>query len=325
MRVVVCGEALVDLVAQDSGSDPSQTQIASKWLALCGGGPMNTAVALSRLQVETLFAGTLGDDVFAKQLDNWLICSGVDTSLARRMPGTTALALASVEQSGPASYAFHLAQTATFQWHNRGLDELDEDTWLHFGSLAAVVGPGAEAIRAWAAEAGLPLSFDLNVRPSVIPDQATYWNLLQPWLELLGSHGGILRASADDLAWLVGETSDTSFDAIEVAADWARQFSIGLVALTLGDQGAAAVKGDGRVTRVRGPEVDVVDTIGAGDTFTAGFLSAWLADPSDLEAALACGAAAAALTCSRAGANPPNRAELNSFTSRRGRPHKMDG
>jgi len=112
---------------------------------------------------------------------------------------------------------------------------------------------------------------------------------------------------------LVGAVGDPDLDVIDVATDWARTYGFSLVVVTLGDAGALAVKPDGRVSASGRFDVPVVDTVGAGDAFTAGFLSQWLRDPLDTEAALRRGNAAAALTCTRIAADPPTRAEVDGF------------
>ena len=116
---------------------------------------------------------------------------------------------------------------------------------------------------------------------------------------------------AADINWLVDDD-----DPISYAETWAGEFGLSLFIITLGSEGAVAVKPDGRVIRVPGHQVDLVDTVGAGDTFMAGFLSAYAVDPMDVEAALMRGTAAAALVCSRKGANPPTTAELEEFLAR---------
>ncbi|HSN43248.1 MAG TPA: PfkB family carbohydrate kinase, partial [Propionibacteriaceae bacterium] len=107
------------------------------------------------------------------------------------------------------------------------------------------------------------------------------------------------------------------FDAVGVAAAWTAAYGIALFVVTLGSKGVAAVKPDGRVVAIPGYPVDVVDTVGAGDTFMAGFLSAWVDNPADLEGALRRGASAAAIVCGRRGANPPTLTEVDALITQR--------
>ncbi len=115
--------------------------------------------------------------------------------------------------------------------------------------------------------------------------------------------------SPDDIAWLVDDDSDP----LGYAEGWAAEYGLALFLVTLGPDGAAAVWPDGRRAQVPGHRVEVVDTVGAGDTFMAGFLSAYTVNPRDVEAALRRGAGAAALVCTREGAQPPTAEELDAF------------
>ncbi|GAA2182640.1 carbohydrate kinase [Brooklawnia cerclae] len=311
MRVAVCGEALIDLIPA-AEVPANQRASASSWAAHNGGGPMTTAVALARLGCETAFWGSLSSDVFGRQLAGWMEAAGVDLRAARRPQGPTALAVVESSPKG-ISYTFHLQGSATFQWDDTGLPTGGDDLWLHIGSLAAVLEPGASALLDYLSRCGLPASFDINVRPTVVGDQADYWERIERVMVRVGAGGGILRASDQDIAWLVGAVGDPDLDVIDVATDWARTYGFSLVVVTLGDAGALAVKPDGRVSASGRFDVPVVDTVGAGDAFTAGFLSQWLRDPLDTEAALRRGNAAAALTCTRIAADPPTRAEVDGF------------
>ncbi|MGV8846676.1 carbohydrate kinase family protein [Tessaracoccus sp.] len=306
MRFVVCGEALIDMLPAGVVS-PAE----SLWTALAGGGPMNTAVALNRLGEEVQFLGRLGGDAFGAQIEGYLNTNGVGLDLTVRTGDPTSLAVVSLDDVGKAQYTFHFDGTSNFGWKPLEFPVLNDDDWLHFGSIGAVVGPGVKPILDFVSATSAAVSYDINVRPTVQPDRAAYFASVSDLMAAVGSGGGIVKASDDDINWLVDDD-----DPISYAETWAGEFGLSLFIITLGAQGAVAVKPDGRVIRVSGHQVDLVDTVGAGDTFMAGFLSAYAVDPMDVEAALVRGVAAAALVCSRKGANPPTTTELEAFLAR---------
>lgn len=310
-RFVVCGEALIDLVRDDRS--PRDT-FSSVWEAQSAGGPMNTAIALARQGDEVAFLGRLSSDPFGEQLRDHLTSNGVSLDLVVPAREATSLAIVSLDASGKASYHFHLAGTANFEWAAADLPPLTDDTWLHLGSLVAVVQPGRERLLRYIRSTGAALSYDLNVRPSVLPDPVAYWNAVEPWMEAVGHSGGIVRGSDDDIAFLAGGLEITG-SAVEVASLWAEQYQPALFLVTLGAGGAVAIKPDGRTYAVAAPSVRVVDTVGAGDTFMAGFLHSYVTDPDDVEAALRRGTAAAALVCERRGADAPSTVEIDALLS----------
>lgn len=306
MRFVVCGEALIDLLP----GTPVYGSQQSNWFALSGGGPMNTSVALSRLGADTQFLGRFGSDAFAAQLKNHLRASGVGLDLAVDTAEMTSLAIVNLDPEGHPNYTFHFAGTANFGWRNSDFPLLHSDDWLHFGSIGAVVEPGDEALAEFVSSTDATLSYDINVRPAVIPDLMVYWDRVSELMVAVGNSGGIVKASDEDIQFLV---DDEESDVVEVAESWAQEYGLAMFVVTLGASGAVAVKADGRKIFVPGLPVEVVDTVGAGDTFMAGFLSAYVANPHDVEAALRQGIGASALVCTRAGANPPTKSELAAF------------
>jgi fructokinase len=162
------------------------------------------------------------------------------------------------------------------------------------------------------------VSYDINVRPTVIADPDVYWSKVQPWLRVVGQNGGIVKASDADIEFLAqapgsGATAraDGTFDPVAVASAWVENYGLSLAVITLGPGGGAAVEPGGQVTRVPGYPTEVVDTVGAGDTFMAGFLDGRIKLGQDLEASLRRGAAAASIVCSRQGAQPPTSAEVD--------------
>lgn len=175
MRFVVCGEALIDLIPVKAVS-----QAETHWAALCGGSPMNTAIGLARLGHDSHFLGRLGNDAFGAQLDTYIQGNGVATDLAVHSEDPTSVAVVSLDDSGKASYTFHFHGTSNFGWRSHEFPQLTDDDWLHFGSVGAVVGPGATAFLEFIRSTPASLSFDINVRPSVIPDRAEYFARVGP-------------------------------------------------------------------------------------------------------------------------------------------------
>ncbi len=300
---MVCGEALIDMLLANEVS-PAE----SLWTALAGGGPMNTAVALRRLDQDVQFLGRLGGDAFGGQIKNYLETNGVGLDLAVRTTEPTSLAVVSLDDEGKAQYTFHFDGTSNFGWSRQEFPALGDDDWLHFGSIGAVVGRGVKPLLDFVASTDAAVSYDINIRPTVQPDRAAYYGTVMDLMAAVGSGGGIVKASDDDINWLVNDEDPLSY-----AETWVTEHGLSLFIVTLGPDGAVAVKPDGRQIRVPGQHVDLVDTVGAGDTFMAGFLAAYADDPLHLEAALSRGAAAAALVCGRKGANPPTTTELETF------------
>ncbi|WP_316670574.1 carbohydrate kinase [uncultured Propionibacterium sp.] len=310
MHVVVCGEALIDLIPDNSV--PGTTQ-SSLWQAHSAGGPLNTAVALARLGLPAQFLGRLGGDGFGAQLRSHLAVNDVGLDLAVQTESEpTSLAIVSVDSTGQATYTFHLRGTANFNWAPQEFPELGADDWLHTGSLMAVVEPGRSALLDYLSTTPAGLSFDLNVRPTVQPDRRLYGELLDPFLKVLGERGGVVRASDEDLHWLDPSSGSS---ARRIAADLAATYGLELVVVTTGGEGAFAVGANREPVSVPGLPTAVADTVGAGDTFTAGFLKVWL-EEKNLVGAMRSGCAAASIVCSRIGANPPDADEVAALLAR---------
>ncbi|MGY4720093.1 PfkB family carbohydrate kinase [Naumannella huperziae] len=312
-RFVVCGEALIDLLP--AGGTPD-AWFSTTWQATSAGGPMTTAIALRLLDQRASYLGRLSRDAFGQQLRQHLVENWVDLDLAVSTPEPTSLAVVSLDEQGRASYTFHFHDTANFAWRPEELPALEPTDWLHTGTLAAVVEPGASVLLDWAR--GLPggISVDVNVRSSLIDDPAEYWRRIRPWLQIVGERaragaGGMVKASDDDIRFLA-RGSGAAGDPEELMRGWVAEFGLDLGLLTLGPDGAVAVSATDAV-RVPGRKVELVDTISAGDTFMAGFLSAHAADPADLTGALERAVAASALVVTRVGAQPPTLAEVLEF------------
>jgi fructokinase len=310
-RFVVCGEALIDLVQSDTASRDS---FSSTWLALSAGGPMNSAVALGKLGCDTQFLGRISRDAFGRQLRQHILEANVKLDLATEASQATSIAVVSLDEAGVASYTFHFNDTANFGWQVDDLPELKSDDWLHIASLSCIVSPGAEVLLDWMREVKAGVSYDINVRPTVITDPDVYLSKVQPWLRVVGRRQGIVKASDEDLKFLAmaaGSGSDSASDPVDLAGRWVEEYGLGLAVITLGPGGGAAVEPGGSITRMPGFPTKVVDTVGAGDTFMAGFLDGYVKLQLGLAGSLERGAAAASIVCSRRGPQPPTSAEVD--------------
>lgn len=317
-RFVVCGETLIDLVQADVASNDS---FSSTWLALSAGGPMNSAVALGKLGADTHFLGRLSRDAFGRQLRQHILEANVKLDLATESSQATSIAVVSLDDQGVASYTFHFNDTANFGWQIDDLPELSDDDWLHIASLSCIVSPGAEVLLDWMRDVKAGVSYDINVRPTVITDPELYWSKVQPWLRVVGRRQGIVKASDEDIKFLAkADTSDAGQnggDPVELAGTWVEQYGLGLAVITLGPGGGVAIEPGGNITRMPGFPTTVVDTVGAGDTFMAGFLDGWVKLHLGLEASLERGAAAASIVCGRRGPQPPTSAEVDDLIAER--------
>lgn len=302
--IVVGGEALVDLVPVDGGS-----ALAPR----LGGGPFTVAVALGRLGAPVAALTRLSDDAFGQAQLARLADSRVGTTLVTRTRQPTALAVAAMRPDGSASYTFYTAGTATVGIGDPG--PLPTGTQaVALGSLALVFEPGAsayETVLRREAAAGRLVVLDPNVRPDVVVDPGAQRARFRSWLPSVG----LLKMSGEDAAWLAPRD-----DAVTAARSW-----LGLgpraVVLTDGAAGLTVVTAGGTVT-VPAAAATVVDTIGAGDTVQAavlarlhrlGALSADAIGALDADGwrdVLTYAARAAAVTCSRPGADPPWAGEL---------------
>ncbi len=212
------------------------------------------------------------------------------------------------------SFAFYCQNTADTLLRVEDLpEELPQGAWLHLGSISLLLRPTADTLEALLErEMGRrPISLDPNVRPFLIPDKSAYEERLRGWLGRVD----LVKVSQADLAWLYPGQGP-----LEVARAWLR-LGPALVVVTLGAEGALALL-DGKEVRVEAPRVEVVDTVGAGDAFMAGLLAglyrAGVAsrpallelDLEQLSRLLAFAAKVAALTCTRAGADPPWQEEV---------------
>jgi fructokinase len=307
--VSVIGEALVDLV-------PSE-QPGGGHRATPGGSPFNVAVALARLGNRTSLMARLADDRFGRMLRAAATREGIDLAGAAHATERTTRAIASLDNAAQAVYEFDLEGTADWQWTAAELSALRPDTEvLHFGSMASWIPPGseriAERVRKARESGGALISYDPNVRPGVLGARNRGVELV----EESASCAHVVKASRDDVEWLYpGRATD------DVAARWSG-LGPGLVVLTHGAHGASAYRDTREPLHRPGRRVTVVDTIGAGDAFTAGLLTGLihhrlhrggrLAEISDetLAGIVDDAVLISAVTCERAGADPPRLEEL---------------
>ncbi|UYQ66019.1 carbohydrate kinase family protein [Streptomyces peucetius] len=300
--IVVAGEALIDLVPQ-SGVGPPTPLLPAR-----GGGPYNTAIALGRLGDRVAFCSRISTDAFGESLVERLREEGVALQLVQRGPEPTTLAVASIGAGGSAAYTFYVEGTADRLFELP--PELPPATRaLSLGTCSLVLEPGASAyeeLMRREAGRGVFVTLDPNVREGLIPDADAYRARFRSWLP----HVSLLKLSEDDAEWL-------GFDVRELAAA-----GPAAVVVTRGGDGLTALTRGGDSISVPAERVEVVDTIGAGDTVNAALLHA-LAErhllSRDAVASLAPGrwrevlglaARAAALTCAKAGAEPPYAGEM---------------
>ena len=240
-RFVVCGETLIDLIQAD---EQPAGFLSSSWSAMSAGGPMNSAVALGDLGADVHFLGRLSRDAFGAQLRGHIDGAGVALDLATESSQATSLAVVSLDDEGKASYTFHFSDTANFGWEDADLPTLVQGDWLHIASLACVVSPGSDVLLDWVHGLKAGISYDINVRPTVITDPEEYWAKVRPWLRVVGQHKGILKASDEDVEFLA-QVDSPGGDPVDVLADWVAQYGIGLGVVTLGPGGAVAVDPEG--------------------------------------------------------------------------------
>jgi fructokinase len=292
-RFLVAGEALVDIVVPASGT-PERAP---------GGSPLNVAVGLSRLGIDTTLVTEIGDDGLGRLLVDHLEGSGVRLADGSVVPGNrTSTATATLDETGAASYVFDL------RWDLGECVIPDGTTALHVGSLGAAVRPGRDSIVALVERAsaeGLVVSFDPNARPAFTPDHEQAWRDVQ---EVAG-WSTLVKLSDEDLEFL-----RPGQDATEVASSLLAG-PTRLVVVTFGGEGAVAMSPEASV-RVASGSSNVADTVGAGDSFMAALLAVAVEhgleglDESRLTAYVAAAHEAASITVSRRGADPPRRAEL---------------
>jgi fructokinase len=305
--ILVGGEALVDLVPAPE-TRPGEL---GPLLPLPGGGPYNVAITLGRLNAPVRFLSRLSTDSFGDALLDKLQLSGVDTRMVQRGTEPTTLAVAGIGPDGSARYSFHVEGTADREVRHPG-PLPDEITIVSLGTLSLLLEPGAtryeQLLRDHAGNGKLTV-LDPNIRPALVP--ATYRERFASWLPDIG----VLKLSIEDAAWLADG------DPRQAVKSWL-ELGPAAVVMTRGAAGIDVFTSAGDEVTVPTPPASVVDTIGAGDT-VHGALLYWLhnagistpdgvrgVDADEWRRALTFAAKAAAVTVSRAGAEPPYAAEV---------------
>ncbi len=307
--ILCCGEALIDMIAEPTVSG------ANGFVPHSGGAIFNTAIALGRLGAQPGLLSGLSTDMFGEQLIAALQISHVATSHVIRSDRPTTLAFVQL-QDGHATYSFVDENTAGRMLRPEDMpDQLPGVSALYFGGISLACEPCADAYASLLERHGSDraVMLDPNIRPGFIKDQTRYRTRLNHMI----AQTDIVKVSDEDLDWIIpGPESHAEKIPLLLQAGPA------VVIVTKGGDGATGYLSDGSEVSVPVQKVDVVDTVGAGDTFNAGVLAALsqaghLSKPNlrslsenSLRDALTFGAKVAAVTVSRAGANPPWAEEL---------------
>lgn len=312
-RLLVClGEILFDFLPTESHGDPTHFRLQP------GGGPYNVAVGLARLGQPTAFVGKVGADYFGRRLRRAVRAEGIDERWLRSAAAPSTLAFVALEEGEPV-FSFYGAGAADTLLEPDELptEFFERTSLLHFGGISLLHGttPAAALAAAEGLRGRALVSLDINVRPRLINDEAAYRATVRRAIAACD----LLKLSAADVAWLAPGVDPSDYALAQLAQGPT------LVALTRGAEGVSSLRYiNGQLERLDLPgfSVQVADTVGAGDAFSAGLLDALANNAilertalatmptADLRAALHQGAATAALTCTRPGADPPNREEL---------------
>lgn len=306
--IMVCGEALLDVFAA------GETRTGLTLDANVGGSPLNVAVGLARLGQPSAFLSAISTGFAGDRLMRALTAEGVDTGAVARLDAPTTLSLIGLDAQGVPSYAFYGTGCADRALYAADLQRVPAGLQvINVGSFATVVEPIASTLRAFVEREHTRtlIAYDPNIRLNVEPDIGRWRDQLE-WM-LPRTH--LIKASEEDLEWLAPGV------AIDVWAASVLARGVKAVVVTRGALGAVAWTAQTSATVAPVP-VTVVDTVGAGDTFQAALLT-WLAEHGrlsidalgaltrdELTGALTFAAQAAAITCSRRGADMPRRAEL---------------
>lgn len=307
--VLVIGEALVDVVQYLDGTTRN----------IPGGSPANTAVALSRLGVNTFMKARMSTDKYGIQIKKYLTDQSINLNHSLFVNDPSSVIEAQIQSDGSAKYSANLVGASDYGWQKDELNqEIDSEIKVvHLGSLTSYVQPGATNVENWFNELRNSnkyfLSFDPNIRH---PLDGQPEKEVRERAKKLASLANVVKASDEDLRWINPGKSleDTALELIESGTN--------LVVITLGKLGAIAMNQQKELVQIQAEQINVVDTIGAGDTFSAALIlqliERGLLDSDSLksmnknqiqEILLNC-AQASAITCSREGANPPTRKEV---------------
>jgi fructokinase len=294
VSIWVCGEVLIDILPTGP---------------VVGGGPANTAKALARLGYEVDFIDGISTDAYGLSARKELTRDGVGLDLSLSSDKPTCTATVTLDSKGSASYEFLIDGTATFDFNKSWLPNPErlKPSVLHIGTLVTIIEPGTNVLFDWAVQVGefAPIIFDPNIRPSVMGNRDKYAAAVEKWVSI----SSVIKVSDDDIKWLY---PDESLDA--VAHRWIGA-GVSCVVITRGAHGLIGFTEHG-MEEVDGVKVDVVDTVGAGDTVGAIVVEGVIKHSVHgltghvLNEVLHKAAIAAGITCSRAGAQPPRTHEL---------------
>jgi len=303
-----CGDALVDFLPVRSvdGRDAA--------VPVAGGSCLNIAVGMARLGAPAGFVGGISTDLFGRMIADHALASHVNLRYAARSDHQTTLAFVRTVAGEP-QYAFYDEATASKNWiYRHNSIDFGEVEAIHVGSTTLT--DEREAVQAFAmvedARGSVTISFDPNCRPNLVKQKARYVD----WMDTFASAADIVRMSDVDFGFLYGgrDYAGKAKALIDAGA--------GLVVVTRGINGAQAWHKEAGAVEVEAPVVEVVDTIGAGDSFQAALLFALSAigrierqalartDSAELRRALSFAASCAALTCGRTGADPPRVSDV---------------
>jgi fructokinase len=300
-QVWVVGEVLIDLIPDGSVREP-----------IVGGGPANTAKALSKLGIDTQFIDGISFDDYGQMAKDELIASGIKLDHVKYSDKPTCLATVSLTDSGSASYEFVIENTATFDFTSNWLPnpKTEGPALLHIGTLATAIEPGASVLFEWAQSASktAPIVFDPNIRPAVINNRDLYVKQVERWVSISSA----IKVSDEDIRWLY-----PPLEIDQVVTNWLAK-GPSLIVVTYGDKGLTGYR-IGEKVSVEAVKVAVADTVGAGDTVGAVLVEAIVKEELSslsgvkLEMVLKRAAKAASITVSRVGAKPPTSEEINDF------------
>lgn len=301
---LVIGESLVDVVVGSDGHTQEHV----------GGSPLNVAVGLARLGHPVSLATYFGRDARGAMIGEHLAEAGVRLTQGSDSAADTSTATATLDAAGTATYDFDITWRVT--------EPPDVPGHLHTGSIGALLRPGGVDVLSAMSTAtrGHTISYDPNIRPALMPDRERVLEEVERRVAV----SDVVKASDADLEWLLDRPLDPT-DIADLLRSWC-DLGPALAVCTLGPAGALAILPSGRRITARGRRVDVIDTVGAGDSFMAGLLSgladAGLLGGADAKArlhkargrvitgAIERGIAASALTVTRPGAWAPSRVDL---------------
>jgi len=303
-----CGDALIDFLPVKSadGRDAAAPVV--------GGSCLNIAVGMARLGAPAGFVGGISTDLFGRMIADHASASGVDLRYATRGDHQTTLAFVR-HVAGEPQYAFYDEATASRNWtYRHGSIPFDEIEAIHVGSTTLTNESGAAEALAMVedARASVAIAFDPNCRPNLVRDKSRYVDQM----DAFAARADIVRMSDVDFEFLYGG-SDHAGKATSLLGA-----GTSLVIITRGIKGAQAWHSQAGLVDVTAPAVDVVDTVGAGDSFQAALLFGLRAigriervqlaqaTSEELARALSFAAACAAITCGRAGADPPRQSDV---------------